>query len=76
MQNALFEEILDPFEYLAHNLDCYCFLQFSASGDVGEQITIGAVLSDNEAMRWRFIDIEALDDIGVVQGLEDFYLIF
>lgn len=76
MQNALLEEILDAFEDLAHNLDCYCFLQFSASGDVGEQIAVGAVLSDNEAMRRRFIDIEALDDVGMVQSLEYFYFIF
>lgn len=69
MQNALFEEILDALKDLTHDLYCYCFLQFSASGDVGEQIAVGAVLSDNETMRWSFIDIETLDDVGMVQSL-------
>lgn len=76
MQNALLEEVLDAFEDLAHNLDCYCFLQFSASGNVGEQITIRTVLSDNKAMRRCFVDIETFDNVWMVQSLQYFYFIF
>lgn len=76
MQNTLFKKVLDSFEDLAHDLDCNCFLQFSASGNVGKQIAVGAILSHNEAMRGCFVDIEAFNDIWMVQSLKYFYFVF
>jgi hypothetical protein len=41
----------------------------------GHQTTPGTILSDDVTMSFAFVDIVALDDVGMIEHFEDFNLI-
>lgn len=75
MEHPLFEEVLDSLNDFPHYLQNNGFLQFSASGEVVEKITIGAEFGDDVAMGAGFVYFIAFDDVGVVEALQDLNLV-
>lgn len=69
-------EMLHSFYNLTHNLDSQSLLNFSSLVDKREKIFLRAVLSDKIVVSMCFIGVKTLDNVGVVEGPQYFYLIF
>ena len=75
MKDAFFEEILESFDDFGHYFDWNLLLQFPTSGQIIQEIPIGAEFRNDVAMGLSFVYFVALDDIRVVNGLQDLNLV-
>lgn len=75
MDNRVPTQIFVPFDYIADDVECFLLPEAALLGQMPQQIPIAAVLGHDEALRGRFVHVVALEDIGVIEGLEDLDLV-